>query len=344
VHLFKNAAKILMSRGHHVYFIARDYQITHYLLKTFDLPYINMGRSLKGLHGKIAEFFVLMKNTLAELSRHRPDVVLGEFLHGLPTSMLKLPSFEFVNGDVGIYPIIYKTIDRATRIFTPEHYRLNLGPRHIRYRGFQQIAYLHPRYFHPDESVLDELGISKNEKYLVLRTNAFDATTHDFGLSQLSEADLLHLIKELSKRIRVFVSTEGRASRNIAPYLIRLKPEQIHHVLYFAELTMTQTITMATESCLLGTPSVVTHPKFLDLSDFRYLAKNGLLWRASNVESALRLVLRLFEGGYSKSQFASKALKIRENCTDLTKLMVWLSENYPSCLSQLHTNKIIFEP
>jgi predicted glycosyltransferase len=343
VHLFKNAAKILISRGHYVYFIARDYQITHYLLKTFDLPYVNMGQSLRGLHGKIAEFFILMKNTLAELSRHRPDVVLGEFLHGLPTAMLRLPSFEFANGDLGIYPIIYKTIDRATRIFTPEHYRLNLGSRHIRYRGFQQMAYLHPRYFHPDKSVLDELGVGKYEKYLILRTNAFDAATHDFGLSRLSETVLLHLIKELSKKIRVFVSAEGSTSRNIAPYLIRLKPEQIHHALYFAELTIAQTA-MVTESCLLGTPSVVIHPKSLDLSDFRYLAKSGLLWRARNVESALKLVLRLFEEGYSKSQFTSKALKVRESCTDLTKLMVWLSENYPSCLSQLHTNKTIFEP
>ncbi len=44
----------------------------------------------------------------------------------------------------------------------------NMGKRHIKLNSYKELAYLHPNYFTPDPSVLDELALEKDEKLVVL--------------------------------------------------------------------------------------------------------------------------------------------------------------------------------
>ena len=70
---------------------------------------------------------------------------------------------------------------------------------------------------------------------------------------------------------------------SLEKFKIRIKPDDIHHVLYFAEMFIGDSQTMAAEAAVLGTPS-------LRFSDF-----TGKLNYLNELESP-KLILELFTG------------------------------------------------
>ena len=68
---------------------------------------------------------------------------------------------------------------------TPEAYQEAAGPHHLRYRGYHELAYLHPRYFTPDPAVLGEAGLAPGEPFTLVRFVGW-AAGHDIGHQGLS--------------------------------------------------------------------------------------------------------------------------------------------------------------
>ena len=50
--------------------------------------------------------------------------------------------------------------------------------KHITFNGYSELAYLHPNYFKADPSVLENLGLDKDEKFIIIRFVAWGAS-HD---------------------------------------------------------------------------------------------------------------------------------------------------------------------
>ena len=275
VHLFKNLYRELERKGIESIFLARDYSITTYLLKKFNLKYKIIGYSHKNIGTKFIEFLTIYKNSLKYIMRFKSNLTFGDFLYGLPSSNLRIPSISFTNGDAGIDPIIYRAISKCSLICTPEHYRIYLGEKHVRYPGFQQLAYLHPSYFVPNSEVLDDVGLSKNDKFCIIRLNSYDAIIHDLGIKPLTVDELMPLIKNLEKFGYVFILPESKCPKAFYKYKLKIAPEKLHDLLYFADLLIADTA-MVTEACLLGTPSIfIRHPKLIKVSDFKILKKYG---------------------------------------------------------------------
>lgn len=55
---------------------------------------------------------------------------------------------------------------------------------------------------------------------------------------------------------RVLISAERGVANEFESYEIDIPPEKIHHVLYYSNLFIGESATMATESALLGTPAI----------------------------------------------------------------------------------------
>ena len=79
-----------------------------------------------------------------------------------------------------------------------------MGKKHIRFKGFFELAYLHPNNFKPDISVLDDLGMDINDKYVVIRFVSWNAH-HDIGHKGMSLEIKKKLIKELEKHAKIFI-------------------------------------------------------------------------------------------------------------------------------------------
>ena len=99
-------------------------------------------------------------------------------------------------------------------ILSPQSLQVDLGRKHIRYNGFHELAYLHPKRFKPDISVLKELKVKEGEVFVILRFVSWNAT-HDFGQSGLSLSQKSALINEISKYARVFISGEESLTSRI---------------------------------------------------------------------------------------------------------------------------------
>lgn len=143
----------------------------------------------------------------------------------------------------------------ASRIITPACFSKDWGPKHIRYNGYQELAYLHPKYFQPDPQLLSQMGLSEGEPYFFLRFSSFSAS-HDIANHGFSHRQKKDLVKHLLKKGRVVISSEGPLPRGLEPFRYAGRVSDIHSFLYYANLYVGDSQTMSTEAALLGTPAI----------------------------------------------------------------------------------------
>jgi len=63
---------------------------------------------------------------------------------------------------------------------TPSCFKKDLGKKHIKYNSYNELAYLHKKYFTPDSGIYDMLGIKTDERYVIMRFVSRTAV-HDIG-------------------------------------------------------------------------------------------------------------------------------------------------------------------
>jgi hypothetical protein len=143
----------------------------------------------------------------------------------------------------------------ADAYLTPRAFREDFGPKHRRYRGYHELAYLHPDRFRPDPAVLGRYGLDVGRSYSVVRFVSWQSI-HDVGESGFSLRGKFDLVELLAAHGRVLISSEGPLPAELEPYRLRISVEDVHHVLAFARLVVGESSTMASEACVLGTPAV----------------------------------------------------------------------------------------
>jgi len=133
-----------------------------------------------------------------------------------------------------------------------------------------------PKLLYPDKVILNEFGFSKEQKYIIIRFVSWNAS-HDIGQKGLGTEFRTKLIYEMSKYAKVLISSESELPENLKPYQIKISPEKMHDVLFFADLYIGEGGTMASESALLGIPTIYVNT----LPLMGYLVeekKHGLLY------------------------------------------------------------------
>lgn len=225
-------------------------------------------------------------------------------------------------------------------VITPESYKSDLGKKHIRVASYKELAYLHPNYYTPKEDVFDIMGISKGEDYVLLRFNAFDAA-HDVGVKRFSYEDKMRLIKGLEKHTQVFISSEGKISKEFKNYILPVPKKRIHDVIYHAKLIVSETGTMTTEAAILGTPAILCHGFAWKMGNFIELEKKyGLVYNydSSEKEKAIEKAIELVQEGNLKKEWRKKREKLLKEKIDMTAFMAWFIENYPQSLEKFRQN------
>jgi len=295
VHLMKNIYKLLINNNHNVIYLVRDYNITVKLLDELQLNYTLISK--EKLVSK--EIYNLFFKTYSYLKNNDINFVIGDSTLGIPSFAKKIPSIALTNMDANfLYPFFYKYISKNNYVLTPSHYRYNLGKKHIKYSGYQQLAYLNPKYYTPNKKIYDYLDLDFDEKYCVVRLNAFDAYSHDFQLRSLSENELDHLIESLKPIGKVIIIPESKISSKYNKYVLNFPVHMIFDLLFYSDLLCTETA-MATESIILGTPTILVHQKASNFSDFITLKNFGL--KICNINYLLKKAAPLFKIGKNKN-------------------------------------------
>jgi predicted glycosyltransferase len=256
VHFFKYAIREWENRGHRVLITARDKDIALQLLKAYGFKFMCISSQGKGLWGMASEL-VTRDLRLFRIARlFRPDVLTG--FTGISIAhvgkLLGKPSIVFYDTEFArlsnalTYPL-------ATLVCTPDCYNGQIGKKHIRFPGYKDLAYLHPHRFTPDPTVVREAGIDPESQYFIVRFVSWEAA-HDRGEKGLSYSNKIKIVKELTKRGKVFISSEGKLSEELSAYRSSISVDKMHHLMAFAKLYIGESATMASECAMLGVPSI----------------------------------------------------------------------------------------
>ena len=342
IHLFKNFAWKMQEKGHKILFTCRDREFLLRLLQVYGFIYENFGKHYKSIGGKIQG---LIKNELQMFNtavQFKPDLFLshGSAIAAFTSFLLHKPhiSFEdtFNMEQVRLY------LPFTDVVLTGDYPHPSLGKKEIKYPGYHELAYLHPNVFTPDENVLKELGVEKNEEYAIVRFIAFNAT-HDIGQQGICKENKIKLVTELSRYIKVFISSEGDIPEELKEYQIKIKPENMHNVLYYAQLLVGESGTMANECAILGTPNIIIGSRAKHIGIHQELSNRfKLQYIFNNISEAWDLIEYLANSSKPKEEMRNKLNILYENKIDVTSFLVWFINNYPHSINEIKNPDFIF--
>ncbi len=335
VHFFRNTIRNLENRGHDVKITARNKEVALMLLSLYRLEYTNIGENYDSILKKALGMPVIDYKLYKTIKSFKPQLLIG--VHNpYAAQVAKLTgakSLIFTDTEnVKIASAL--TYPFASTICTPACFREILdSDKHVKYNGYKEIAYLHPAYFKPDVSVLDSLGISKNEKFTIMRLISWRAN-HDIGLKGIKKEE--EFIRELEKSGRVIVSSERALDKKLERFALKIPPEKLHSLLAFAQLYIGEGGTTAVEAAMLGTPAIhieadskgratgESSGNFLELRD-----KYDLLYFYPDTASALKRAGEILEDKNSKPEWGRKRERLLKDKIDVTAWMTDFIEGYP---------------
>lgn len=333
VHLFRNFARIMMSKGHKVLFTCRDKEHVTDLLATYGLDHIQYGRHYKKLSAKVLGFASNEKQLLRICRKFKADLMLSHnsTYAALASKLFGKPHIAFE--DTFNMEQVRLSMPFTDVVLTGNYSHPELGKKELRYPGYHELAYLHPNNYNPDPNVLDVLDVAPDEPYAVVRFVAWSAT-HDVGHKGISTANKRALVSELSTRMKVFISSENTLEPEFSEFKLSTPPHRIHDVLNYARIFIGESATMASEAAILGTHSIFLHnTKFGSIDD---QAAYGLLNQYSESEmdqtKAIDKALEISMDAESKKRLATGRQRMLEDKIDVTAFLCWLIENYPTSI------------
>jgi predicted glycosyltransferase len=326
VYFFKNIYRSLVNDGNEVMIVAGDKEISIELLNKFQIPYYLLGKVPKGI---ISKLFYLIRTelTLLFLSlKFKPDLFLS--IAGIRDShiafLLRKKSFVFDDTEHSTKEILlYKPF--ATKIFTPDCFLDDLGPKQVRYAGYHELAYLHPNRFTPNPEVLKEIGLTENDKFFVVRFVSWQAT-HDVGHKGLSIEDKRKLIETLKPHGKIIISSEKELPAEFEEYRMRVDPTKMHDLLYYATMYIGEGATMASEAACLGTYSVFINP--LEMGSINEQRdKYKLIYQSMEIDKIIKHILSI-NLSEIKSESRKRTQQLLNNKIDVTDWMIDLINTY----------------
>lgn len=256
VHFFRNFVAEMRGRGHEFLVTAREKEISVELLRGYGIPHVVISRQARGGVGMAAELATRTLRFWRLAREFRADYLLGIMgpTIALAGKVLRSKTVVFYDTEMAtvtnwfVYPL-------ADAVCTPTCYQKRVGRNHVTYPGYHELAYLHPRRFTPDRSVLREHGLGGERPIYLVRFVSWEAS-HDVGERGFSLAHKERLVEMLARRGRVLVTSEAPLPESLAPYRFDLPVEQVHHVIAFADLLVGESATMASEAAVLGTHAI----------------------------------------------------------------------------------------
>ena len=324
VHLFRHVIASLERDGHCVLVTSSEKEIATQLLGEFGIPYVSLGKPGSSIAEKGARLAHSTLRLLRIAGGFRPDVLVAvspvraaPVAWALHRPCIGLDDTEHAKLAHRLY------MPFVTTVLTPECYGLDHGKKQVRYKGYHELAYLHPRYFAPDPSVLAREGLPEGEPFSIVRFVSWQAA-HDIGQGGFSREGRLSLVRELSRHGRVLISAEKGIGLELADYAFRAPPHLMHHFLYYALVCVTEGGTMASECAVLGTPAVCVNTLRAGLQT-ELQRRYGLVFNyhdRRDENTAIAPALRIAnETGSQRAEWREKGAELVRDHIDVTEFI-----------------------
>ena len=194
-HFIKHTIRNLREDGNEVRILIKTKDILEQLLQEDGLEYINIQTSVRKntkwgiLSASLRRTWTVYK----EAKRFKADILTGtDSSIAQAAWLLRKPAITTLEDDVEIISNLAKLTYPFTKdILVPMACRVGKWEKKkIGYAGYMKLAYLHPNYFKPDKTVVEQYGIKG--KYIIIRLAKLSAH-HDVGIKGLN----LKLVKNI---------------------------------------------------------------------------------------------------------------------------------------------------
>jgi len=343
-HLFKNIISKFEKNNHEVLVLIRPKDVLEDLVRHSGMKYQKVSEKERK-SGKSGMILALLKKEIKITKfayEFKPDFLIGSDASLAHVGfLLRIPSFEFCEDDETVIKLYARiAFPFFTRIIAPVN--CNLGrweSKKISYNGYHESAFLTPEYFQPDENVLGRYYIRR--PYCILRFSKLGAY-HDTDIGGISEKFACKIRDKLSKNYSIYITSEKELSNDFELFRLRIDPLDIHHILYYSELLISDSQSMSIEAAVLGTPSLRISSFAGKISVLEELEhKYNLTWgilpeeAAAKAEAIIDKILLLKK---SSNFFKQKRKAILNDKIDLVSFAVQFFESYP-VISRINLGK-----
>lgn len=220
------------------------------------------------------------------------------------------------------YPVVHYVVTPRCLAFE-DH-----GRKHLTYRGYHELAYLHPDRYQPDPGILEVLGVESGEKYFLIRLVSLRAH-HDIGQTGIGTAQAKILVERLAQQGRVFISAEAGVDERLRNYLLPAPRERIFDVMAYAQMVIGDSQTMAAEAAVLGTPALrcntfVGRISYLEELEYKYGLTYG--YHPRDFDKMMDKIDSLLSFPDLKQQWQQKRREMLADCVDVTGWILDLFE------------------
>ena len=327
VHFFKHFIWEMEQRGHEIRVAAMRKDVALNLLQSYGIDYTLLPVRQKNGFDVITEQLKYDYHLYAIAQDFKPHIVTG--IGGVaPAHISRVTDAKSIVFTDTEHAVLSNSITFpfADIICTPSCYRDDVGKKQIRYNGYHELAYLHPRYFQPDPGILHEIGLDEQDDFFVMRFISWNAV-HDRGQHGIeNRMDLINILKDYGQ---VFITSESKLPNAFNKYMISVPPEKMHDLMYYAKMYIGEGSTMASESAILG-----THALLITTLSYGYTSEEekqyDLVYNFFNYnniqERATQKAIELLENKNLKQEGKRKREQLLKDKIDVTQFMIDLFE------------------
>ncbi len=186
---------------------------------------------------------------------------------------------------------------------------------------------MNPKYFIADPKIFNLLGVSENEKYVIIRFVHWNAT-HDIGHKGIESTYKEKFVEVISKYAKVFISSEVPLPKSLESHKLNIPIDKMHDALAYASLFVGESGTMSSEAALLGTPALNISTSAVGLGSFEELEKRGLMFVIPDNQLALIKAIELITMKNAHDLFTSKLESIKLEYEDINEYLVNFFKKY----------------
>lgn len=343
VHYFRNFIRLMENKGHHFVVVNRDSLMINQLLDYYQIAH-TVGKERKKNRSTLKILYTLSKavKNYTRLSRRNHI----DFYVGFGSASCALTSFVTRKPCVLLDDTDHNVKNQTlylpfcSRVFTPFYFNSPAFKRDwakqkkVNLQAYIEQLYLHSNYYHPDDSILEELGLTR-QNYVLVRFSAFDAS-HDKGVNSLDVETRKAVVRLLEQKYRVVLSLEAPSDDDFFnKRIMKYPPHKMHDLLYHSRMIVTEGATMASEAYVLGVPYLYINPLTVGYINQQCSKSPERAQKSSDGMEVLKIVEEMMN--MHVDQLACRK-EVEQSTICPTDYLTWYVENYPESQKTIQNN------
>jgi predicted glycosyltransferase len=271
----------------------------------------------------------------------KPDLFIGSFsqLFWVAT-LLRRPGIFNAEDDFR-YTMLQGLITYpfVTTILTPQPVNTGIFSfKQLRYAGFHKLSYLHPEVFKPDVEIKKKY-INADRYFLIriVNQNAY----HDINAKGIDPQTLLQTINYLEAHGAIFITSEKPLSEEFKKYELKINPNDIHHILCYADLLIADSQSMTVEAAMLGTPSIRLNSfadKISVIRELEYKYKLTFSLSTTKKDQLISLIQNVLKE--DKEVFNKRRQQMLDEKINVSAFLKWFVEEYPASVQVVKKSSV----